>query len=57
MYRWPILFIVIINYVLMLTLFLWVSNIGRLNTLLLTIPFLLMTIVYVINFVNYHKDK
>ena len=57
MYRWPILFIVIINYVLMLTLFLWVSNIGCLNTLLLTIPFLLMTIVYVINFVNYHKDK
>lgn len=45
-----ILFVVIFTYILMLLLFLWVSNIGRLNAFILTLPFLLMTLLYIMKF-------
>ncbi|PTI85374.1 hypothetical protein BU036_08245 [Staphylococcus simulans] len=51
-FNWPIFFIVILSYVFMLSLFLWVSNISHLKVFLLTIPFLLMTCVYIVLFIK-----
>ncbi|OLN92844.1 hypothetical protein BMJ13_08515 [Staphylococcus saprophyticus] len=50
-----ILFVIILTYILMLLSFLWVSNIGHLNAFILTIPFLLMTLFYIIKFINFNK--
>lgn len=57
LFSWPIFFVVILSYVLMLSLFLWVSNISSLNTFIITIPFLLMTILYVCNFIKYYRRQ
>lgn len=49
-FTWPIFFLIILTYIFMLLLFMWVSNIGKLNAFLLTVPFLLFVFVYIILF-------
>lgn len=55
LFSWPILMVIILAYVMMLSVFLWVTNIGGLNAFIITIPFLLLTCLYVILFIKYIK--
>ncbi|MDU0451245.1 hypothetical protein [Staphylococcus chromogenes] len=53
----PVLIFMILNYLCMLALFSFLSNLGIGKGFLLSFPFLIAVLNYIFLYIRYHKEK